>query len=135
MISKEEKICQEYLSTLERLFETVQSQTVCLQNNDWPALTSILGKKENIHLSLQNMDEQIQRLLNENKLDSNLFKKKVKRLIQYIQSIEDINKKMIAESMEQIGSELSQLNLQKKMYKTYLDSNIEHRQTGVNLVS
>jgi len=134
MTQKEKTIWQEYISILERLFKTVQSQTLCLQNKEWEKLKNLFGKKENIHLSLQKIDEEIG-LLKENKNDCKVFREKAKKLINKIMSIEKSNKELITESMKEIKSELSKLNSKKRLYKTYLDSSVQQRQAGVNLVS
>ena len=73
--------------------------------------------------------------MTENKNEYRIYKKTAKRLMNYIISNENINKKLIAESMDEIETELSELNSKKKMFKTYLDTNANHRQMGVNLVS
>lgn len=133
MIKKEENILHEYLASLEQLIETVQSQSFCLQKKEWEKLKSLYGKKENIYLSLKKND--IKKLVNKDQNDYKRHKEKANKIINSIISIENLNKRLMKELMEEIKTELYKLNSKKRMYKTYLDSNLKQNQMGVNLVS
>ncbi len=128
-----------YLKELNRLFEIVSTQGEALENRNWPELTVLHGKKENVCYSMQVINQRFPDLIEWNKDEHDeridAFRRQAKNLIKKIMEVEELNKKLLQSIRMEVANQIANLKRSKNSQEKYLLAMRRKENISLNLVS
>lgn len=128
-----------YLNELSRLFEIVVTQREALEMRNWPELTVLHGRKENVYYSLQVLNRQFPAFIEkgggEHDDSNDAFRHQAKKMIKKIMEVEETNKKLLQSMRMEVANQIANLKRSKKSQKKYLLAMYQRENISLDLVS
>ena len=128
-----------YLNELSRLAESVVAQREALENRNWPELTVLYGRKENVFYSLRAINQRFPFFIEKSRGEHDdayvAFRNQAKKLINKIMEVEETNKKLLQSMRMEVANQIANLKKNKNSQKKYLLAMYQKENYGLDLVS